>query len=408
MTDRLAGHRRTAICVPSGLGDRICSGLADAVLCLAAAGHRQAGGGAFGFDLNLVGIAASLVALWIVLRISTLLLRDEALARMVATGAWIVAALDITGLLEPGHQHARQHRPEHRHGAAVAAARAQGGAADRALMWAALALARLIGGRMEHLAGVSPSVQALTRNLVTIALMSLALLIGLSTVGIDLTALTVFSGAVGVGLGFGLQKIVSNFVSGIILLIERSVRPGDVIEVARTYGLVTSVGARYASVRGRDGKEYLIPNETLITNQVVNWSVGNSALRLDLSFAVPTSADIHAVRRFAVEAAKETKRVARRAGAGLSYHRIRRQLDQPAAAVLDRRPGERRQERQGRRVSWRCGTRCASTASRLPNPTREILIREIAMPQMRARADPLGGGDSCVRAGRCAGAARCR
>ena len=103
-------------------------------------------------------------------------------------------------------------------------------------------------------------------------LVFLALLIGVNAVGIDLTAFTVFSGAIGVGLGFGLQKIVSNFVSGIILLAERSIKPGDVIEVGGTHGSVTSLGGRYTTLRARDGKEYLIPNETLITNQVVNWS----------------------------------------------------------------------------------------------------------------------------------------
>ena len=110
------------------------------------------------------------------------------------------------------------------------------------LLWAALALARLVSGRIEHIAGISPSVQTLTRNLVKIALVFLALLIGLNAVGIDLTAFTVLSGAIGVGLGFGLQKIVANFVSGIILLAERSIKPGDIIEVGGTHGFVTSLG----------------------------------------------------------------------------------------------------------------------------------------------------------------------
>jgi small-conductance mechanosensitive channel len=177
------------------------------------------------------------------------------------------------------------------------------------LLWAALGLAGLIGARIRQATGLSPSVQALTGNLLKIALISLALVIGLNTVGIDLTGLAVFSGAVGVGLGFGLQKIVSNFVSGIILLLEQSIKPGDVIEVGHTYGSVTSLGARYASVHGRDGKAYLIPNETLITNQVVNWSYSSSLLRLDLMFAVPTDADLHEVREFAVNAARQVKRV---------------------------------------------------------------------------------------------------
>lgn len=263
----------------------------------------------FDVELQLVGVAATLTALWIVLRASTLLFRDALLARIVAMVAWIVAALDILGLL----------------GATVAAL-------DRAaltigtmrlsllllvkaalliaiLLWAALALARLIGGRIERLAGLSPSVQTLARNLVKIALVFLALLIGVNAVGIDLTALTVFSGAIGVGLGFGLQKIVSNFVSGIILLTERSIKPGDIIEVGGTHGFVTSLGGRYTTLRARDGKEYLIPNETLITTQVVNWSYTSPLVRLDLIFGVAYGTDLRLARLLAIEAAKETQRV---------------------------------------------------------------------------------------------------
>jgi small-conductance mechanosensitive channel len=263
----------------------------------------------FGFDFELVGIAATLVALWIVLRISTLLLRDALLARLVATAAWVVAALDITGLLSPTMSVLDSAA------LTIGAVRLSLLIVIKAilliavLLWAALSLARLLGGRVEQLAGLSPSMQALTSNLLRIVLVSLARVIGLNTVGIDLTALAVFSGAIGVGLGFGLQKIVSNFVSGIILLAEQSIKPGDVIEVGHTYGLVTSVGARYAQVHGRDGKEYLIPNETLITNQVINWSVGTPLLRLDIHFPVPTNSDVHEVRRFAIEAACRTNRV---------------------------------------------------------------------------------------------------
>jgi len=177
------------------------------------------------------------------------------------------------------------------------------------LLWAALGLARVIDTKLQNSAALSPSVQVLTGNLVRIALISVALLIGLNAVGIDLTAFAVFSGAVGVGIGFGLQKIVSNFVSGIILLLERSIKPGDVIEVGSTFGSVTYLGARYASVRGRDGKEYLIPNENLITNQVVNWSYSSLLVRLDVPFGVAYDSDLHAVRELAVEVAKRTKRV---------------------------------------------------------------------------------------------------
>ena len=266
-------------------------------------------GARFGLDVKLVGIAATLTALWIVLRGSTLLFRDAMMARLVAVAAWVIAALDITGLLAPT-------------AAALDSAAVTVGTMRLSLLlgakavliigvllWAALALARLIGSRIEHLAGLSLSVQTLARNLVKIVLVFLALLIGLNAVGIDLTAFTVFSGAIGVGLGFGLQKIVSNFVSGIILLAERSIKPGDVIEIGNTHGFVSSLGARYTSVRGRDGKEYLIPNETLITNQVVNWSYTSPYVRLDLAFAVAYGSDLRLVRRVAIEAAQATERI---------------------------------------------------------------------------------------------------
>jgi small-conductance mechanosensitive channel len=280
--------------------------LVYAWLLLAVAARVGAG---FGANLRLVGIAATLAALWIVLRGSTLLFHDALLARLVAAAAWVIAALDITGLLAPT-------------AAALDSAAITIGTVRLSLLllakavlviavllWGALGLARLIGARLEHVPGLSPSVQTLASNLVKIALVFLALLIGLNAVGIDLTAFTVFSGAIGVGLGFGLQKIVSNFVSGIILLSERSIKPGDVIEVGHTYGYVTALGARYTSVRGRDGKEYLIPNETLITNQVINWSYTNRFVRIDLAFGVAYGTDLRLVRRLAIEAAQQTRRV---------------------------------------------------------------------------------------------------
>ena len=266
-------------------------------------------GAHLGGDVRLIGIAASLTALWIVLRASARLMRDAFLARVVAAVAWIVVALDILGLLAP----------------TVAALNSlaitvgtlrlsvllviKAGLMIAILLWAALALARLISARIQRVTAFSPSIQVLTGNLIKIALVCVALLIGLNTVGIDLTAFTVFSGAVGVGLGFGLQKIVSNFVSGIILLLERSVKPGDVIEVGSTFGSITYLGARYASVRGRDGKEYLIPNENLITNEVVNWSYSNSLVRIDAEFGVAYASDLHEVRELAVEVAGATARV---------------------------------------------------------------------------------------------------
>ena len=135
-------------------------------------------------------------------------------------------------------------------------------------------------------------------------LITFAILIVLSTVGIDFSALAFFSGAVGVGLGFGLQKIVSNLVSGIILLADKSIKPGDVITVGDSFGWVDTMGARYTSVDTRDGREFLIPNEDFVTQRVVNWSYSNDQVRLDVKFGVTYASDPHKARDAAVEAAQ--------------------------------------------------------------------------------------------------------
>jgi small-conductance mechanosensitive channel len=306
-TDRIVERvtlRYRALRLPAGLRGLVIFCYAWLLLVFAEQAVAQLGG-----EYRLIGIAATLTGLWIVIRASALLLRDPLLARAVAAVAWVVAALDIMGLL-PATTTALDDLALR-----VGALRISALLVIKAvlvvaiLLWIALGLARVIDTRLQHSAALSPSVRVLTGNLVRIALISVALLIGLNAVGIDLTAFAVFSGAVGVGIGFGLQKIVSNFVSGIILLLERSIKPGDVIEVGSTFGSVTYLGARYTSVRGRDGKEYLIPNENLITNQVVNWSYSSLLVRLDVEFGVAYSSDLHAVRDIAVAVAKGTKRV---------------------------------------------------------------------------------------------------
>ena len=128
-------------------------------------------------------------------------------------------------------------------------------------------------------------------------------------VGIDLTALAVFTRALGVGLGFGLQKVVSNFVSGIILLMEKSVKPGDVIAVDDSYGWVQSLGARYVSVLTRDGIEHIIPNEDFITQKVENWSFSNNDLRLKMDVGVSYDTDVEKAMALCLEAVREQDRV---------------------------------------------------------------------------------------------------
>ena len=156
---------------------------------------------------------------------------------------------------------------------------------------------------------ISPSMQVLAIKVLQVVAFGAAFFIGLKMVGVDLTGLAVLSGAIGVGLGFGLQKVVSNLVSGIIILLDKSIKPGDVISIGDTFGWINALGARYVSITTRDGKEYLIPNEDLITGQVVNWSHSNDFVRLDIYFGTSYDNDPHEVRRIAIEAAGEVNRV---------------------------------------------------------------------------------------------------
>jgi small-conductance mechanosensitive channel len=133
---------------------------------------------------------------------------------------------------------------------------------------------------------------------------------GLNAVGFDLTSLTILSGAIGLGIGFGLQKVVSNLVFGVILPLDKSIKPGDVISLGETFGWISGLNARYVSVVTRDGKEYLIPNEDPITGQVVDRSCTDRLARLDLQFGVSCESDPHEVRRIARAAAGSVKRVA--------------------------------------------------------------------------------------------------
>jgi small-conductance mechanosensitive channel len=163
--------------------------------------------------------------------------------------------------------------------------------------------------RIRRNEDISPSMQVLAVKLLQLVLYGAAFFIGLKAVGFDLTGLAVLSGAIGVGIGFGLQKVVSNLISGVILLLDRSIKPGDVISLGDTFGWINALSARYVSITTRDGKEYLIPNEDLITGQVVNWSHSNDFVRLDIYFGTSYDDDPHLVRKIAVEAASGVTRV---------------------------------------------------------------------------------------------------
>jgi small-conductance mechanosensitive channel len=177
------------------------------------------------------------------------------------------------------------------------------------LLWLSYAIGGFAEKRINSIDELTPSLRVLIGKIVRIGLIILAVMIGMSTLNIDLTALTVLSGAVGVGLGFGLQKVVSNFISGIIILMDQSIKPGDTITLGETFGWIRELRARFVSVVTRDGREFLIPNEDFITREVINWSFSDRFVRLDVAFGVSYNSDPHLVSRLAIEAAAGVERV---------------------------------------------------------------------------------------------------
>ncbi|WP_267389211.1 mechanosensitive ion channel domain-containing protein [Sphingomonas sp. GC_Shp_3] len=160
-------------------------------------------------------------------------------------------------------------------------------------------------GRMKAL---DVSQRALLQKLASILVIVVAALLGIDILGIDLTALTVFSGAVGLAIGFGLQKTFGNLIAGLILLMDRSVKPGDVIVVGDTFGAVTKIGVRAVSVVTRDGKEHLIPNEQLMTDPVENWSYSSRNVRIHIKVGVGYDSDLPLAQRLMIEAATASPR----------------------------------------------------------------------------------------------------
>ena len=291
---------------------RVLAGLVDALpwlLLILLVWFEERAFEATGTAPRLLRLVESLTLAWIIIRVSSGLVRSPRLARLFAGAAWIVAALNIAGLIGPavGLLGSMAFSIGTLRLSVLLLIKAA--LLLAVLIWAANLVSHVIDTRLQGTSDITPSVRVLASKLLRATLLTLAVVVALSAVGIDLTAFAVFSGAIGVGVGFGLQKVVSNLISGVILLLDRSIKPGDVIEIGSTYGWITRLNARFVSVVTRDGTEYLIPNEDLITQQVVNWSYSNDLVRLHVGFGISYDADVHAAIRLAIEAAEGVERV---------------------------------------------------------------------------------------------------
>ncbi|SMF61449.1 mechanosensitive ion channel family protein [Allosphingosinicella indica] len=170
-------------------------------------------------------------------------------------------------------------------------------------------LARVINHSIRRSQGLDATQQLLAQKLAGIALLVVAFFVGIDLVGIDLTALAIFSGAFGLAVGFGFQKTFGNLIAGIILLMDRSIKPGDVIVVGDSFGHVNKIGVRAVSIITRDGKEHLIPNENLMTQEVENWSHSSRDVRIHIPVGVAFDCDLKLAQRLMIEATIASKRV---------------------------------------------------------------------------------------------------
>ncbi|TFL18380.1 mechanosensitive ion channel family protein [Jannaschia formosa] len=256
-----------------------------------------------------VELAATIATAWMIVSFVARLVRNPFLRKIVTWALWAYVTVFYLGLLDEAEAALDSLALEMGEFRLSLLGLLTGLVAIGIFLTVARFLSRTTTARLQRNEDLSPSMKVLIVKMLQIVLYAGAFFLGLKVVGFDLTGLAVLSGAIGVGLGFGLQKVVSNLVSGVIILLDKSIKPGDVISLGETFGWVTTLTARYVSITTRDGKEYLIPNEDLITGQVVNWSHSNSFVRLDIYFGTAYGDDPHLVRRVAVEAAAATRRV---------------------------------------------------------------------------------------------------
>ena len=278
------------------------------------------------FDVTIMDAAMRLIGAFIVVRVGVLLFAGslgnqswmQPLENRLTIGIWLVIAAEYLGWLDP----------------IVGVLDNIGIAAgkSRVTVWSVLKLlftltlfvlvaawiSRWIDRRLKKLHNLAPSTRIGLAKFANAFLIGLSILMGLNAAGVDLTALTVLTGAIGLGLGFGLQSIAANFVSGFVLLMDRSIKPGDVISLSgqsgtstENFGWVQELRGRYVVVRDRDGIEMLVPNQHLISNAVINWSYTDPKIRLKLPVRVSYNDDPELALQILLQACEAQRRVLR-------------------------------------------------------------------------------------------------
>jgi len=258
----------------------------------------------------LLAVSAKLALAWLVIRLVTSVIRNEFIVRLVSLSAWLIAALSVVGQLQPTLELLDSDAVSIVLGGLrlTPLVLIKLGALLIVALWLTNIASNFVEGRITRSTDLTPSIQVLLVKMIRMGLMVLAIIIALSAVGINLSALAVFSGAVGVGIGIGLQKIVANFISGIILLADKSVKPGDLVTIGDSSGRISAMKTRYISVAAGDGREFLIPNEDLVTQKVVNWTYTDKNTLVKVLFGTNYDADPRLVCKLAIEIAAAAPR----------------------------------------------------------------------------------------------------
>ena len=262
-----------------------------------------------GYGVPLIDAAIDLLLAWVFIRLLSFSIRSPFISVAISVVVWSIAALSILGLLHAlvGELDAWAIHFGKFRVSALTAINAL--FVMSALLWLTTMLHRFLQRQIMRSQTLTPSLQVLLVQLMQIFLPAFAIIVALTSAGIDLTALTVVFGAVGIGVGLGLQRLVANLVAGLTLLVGKTIKPGDIIEYKNSYGWVTAMGARYVTLRTRDGVEHLVPNDYFLENGVENWSYSDVRLRLHVPVSIAYESDLHQAIALAAEAARSVKRV---------------------------------------------------------------------------------------------------
>jgi small-conductance mechanosensitive channel len=256
----------------------------------------------------LLAVAAKLAFAWLIITLVTSVIRNAFIVRLVSLSAWLVAALSILGQLEPTIELLDSVAIELGGLRLSPLVLIKLGVMLAVALWLTNIASNFVESRITRSSDLTPSIQVLLVKIIRLALMIFAVAFVMSAVGINLSALAIFSGAAGVGIGFGLQKIVANFISGIILLADKSVKPGDLVTIGDSTGRISAMKTRYISVAAGDGREFLIPNEDLIIQKVVNWTYTDKNTLVKVNFGTNYDADPRLVCKLAVDVATAAPR----------------------------------------------------------------------------------------------------